>query len=71
MKTFAGVSEDHFLEAYPLPWRAEVHPGTNRSGIFAADGTQVVNGMNNAKAAFIADAVNNSHAKEGAPIGAG
>lgn len=57
-KIFGGVEESRFLEAYPLPWRAVAHPGTNRSAIIAADETQVANGMNNAKAAFIADAVN-------------
>jgi hypothetical protein len=55
---YGGVEESRFLEAYPLPWFAEVHPGMNRSSVFAADGTQVIAGMNNAKAAFIADAVN-------------
>jgi hypothetical protein len=59
---FGGVEESRFLEAYPLPWRAEVYPGTNRSSIIASDGTQVISGMNNAKAAFIAARVN-SHAE--------
>ena len=57
-KSYAGVSEIHFLEAYPLPWNAVVHTGMNRSAVIAADGTYVISGMNNAKAAFIADAVN-------------
>lgn len=55
---YGGVEESRFLEAYPLPWRAFVVAGMNRSTVVAADGTRVISGMNNAKAAFIADAAN-------------
>lgn len=48
-------------EFWPRPWRSEVHEGTRRSAIYDADGSLIIKGINNEKAALIV-AFANAHA---------
>ena len=50
--------QQHTPGPWPTPWTVDINRSMNRARIVASDGTQVISGMNIAKAEFITAAVN-------------